>query len=112
MKLVCTRTQRVIADDVEVARTRAERNRGLLGRASLAASSALLLEPCFSVHTAFMQFPIDVVFVAGDGRAVKIVPRLQPWRLALSLKARTVIELPPGAAERHGIQVGDSLSLC
>ena len=112
MKLVCTRTQRVIADDVEVARTREERNKGLLGRASLAASAALVLEPCFSVHTAFMQFPIDVVFVARDGRAIKIVERLQPWRLAASLKARSVIELPSGAVERLGIQVGDSMSLC
>ena len=112
MKLVCTRTQQVIADDVEVARTREERNKGLLGRASLAASCALLLEPCFSIHTAFMQFPIDVVFMSRDGRAVKIVERLQPWRLAASLKARSVVELPPGAVARHGIQVGDSLSLC
>ena len=112
MTLVSERTQRVIAADVEVARTRRARRRGLLGRAGLDQSSALVLEPCAAIHTAFMRFAIDVVFMSRDGRAVRIVHRLQPWRIAVSTRAHSVIELPAGALDRHGITIGDRLSLC
>jgi uncharacterized membrane protein (UPF0127 family) len=58
-----------------------------------------------------MQFPIDVVFLDRDGRALKVVHRLRPWRIAVSLKARSVVELAAGALERHPVEVGDRLFL-
>jgi uncharacterized protein len=112
LRLVNERTRRVIAVDVEIARTRRELRRGLLGRAGLDPRSALVLEPCAAIHTAFMQFPIDVVFTDREGQAIKLVHRLRPWRIAISLKADAVVELPAGALERCRIEVGDRLTLC
>jgi uncharacterized protein len=111
VRLVVERTQKPVATAVEVARTRGERRRGLLGRTFLDPTEALMIVPCGAIHTAFMRFPIDVVFLDRDGRAVKIVHRLQPWRIAVSLKARSVVELAAGALERHPVEVGDRLSL-
>jgi uncharacterized protein len=76
--LINERTGKPVARVVEVANTRAARNRGLLGRDGLGASHAIVLSPCFSIHTAFMRFPIDVLFVDCDGCAVKMVPALAP----------------------------------
>ena len=82
--LTNARSRQVIATDVEVAVTRAARRKGLLSRPSLSPTSALVLAPCFAVHTAFMRFAIDVIFVDRTGRVRQIVRRLRPWRIAVS----------------------------
>jgi uncharacterized membrane protein (UPF0127 family) len=110
-RLMNDRTRRAVAFDVEVAATRSDRRRGLLGRETLGASEGLLLTPCIAVHTAFMRFPIDLVFIDRDGRAVRVVPNVRPWRMAVSLRAHGVIELAAGTAAAADIQVGDMLYL-
>jgi uncharacterized membrane protein (UPF0127 family) len=107
--LVNERTRAPIATDVEVAETRAERRRGLLGRDGLDPSAALVLTPCVAVHTAFMRFPIDVAFLDHDGYAVKLVSNLVPWRIAAAARAHTVVELAAGSLRRHAVAVGDRL---
>ena len=105
------RTRSAVALDVDVAATRATRRRGLLGRASLGATEGLLLTPCKAVHTVGMRFPIDVIFIDRDGRAVRIVRSLAPWRMAMSARAKAVIELAAGTAAAADIQIGDMLYL-
>jgi uncharacterized membrane protein (UPF0127 family) len=105
------RTRSAVALEVDVAATRATRRRGLLGRDSLGATEGLLLTPCKAVHTVGMRFPIDVIFVDRDGRAVRIVPALAPWRIAMSARAKAVIELAAGTAAASDIQIGDMLYL-
>ena len=105
------RTRRAVAFDVEVAATRSDRRRGLLGRETLGTNEGLLLTPCIAVHTAFMRFSIDLVFIDRDGRAVRVVPNVRPWRMAVSLRAHAVIELAAGTAAAADIQVGDMLYL-
>ena len=107
--LLNERTRECVAASVEIARTRRTRRRGLLGRDHLDAAAALILEPCASVHTFFMRFNIDVVFVNRGGYAVKIVENLPPWRMALSLRAHAVIEMAAGSVRRHHVAVGDRL---
>jgi uncharacterized membrane protein (UPF0127 family) len=109
--LVNDRTGEVVASAVELAESSASRRRGLLGRSSLDPSAALIIAPCSSVHTFFMRFVIDVVFVDRGGRVRKIAHDLKPWRIAGSLRAYAVIELNGGAARRSDVLVGDSLSL-
>jgi len=111
MVLVNARSDVTIASDVSLALTRAERNRGLLGRDSLDPSAALVISPCSSIHTMFMRFPIDVIFVDRDGRAVRIVRDLAPWRIAVALRAHAVIELAAGSLRTHDVRVGDELHL-
>lgn len=109
--LMNDRTRCVVALEVDLATSRAARRRGLLGRDSLGANEGLLLTPCIAVHTAFMRFPIDVIFIDGDGRAVRVVPEVRPWRMTASLRAHAVIELAAGTAAAADIQVGDLLYL-
>src|SRR5262245_53217747 len=105
------RTGDTVADTVEVADTRATRKRGLLGRDGLPSGSALILSPCFAVHTAFMRFAIDVAFVDRDGYVVRTVHNLGPWRIAASLRAQQVIELPAGELNARGVREGDRVHL-
>jgi uncharacterized protein len=105
------RTNGVIAQNVEMADTRATRRRGLLGRDGLDASAALVLLPSFAIHTAFMRFPIDALFVDRDGVVVRRVERLEPWRIAVAWRAHAVVELAAGALAHADVRVGDRLSL-
>jgi uncharacterized membrane protein (UPF0127 family) len=59
----------------------------------------------------FMKFPIDVVFAAKDGRVLKVVPQVRPWRIAMKTGAFTAIELPAGAAALADTRPGDTLEI-
>jgi uncharacterized protein len=107
--LINDRTHAVVASSVELAVTARDRMRGLLGRARLEPSAGLLLSPCAAIHTAFMRFPIDVVFVDGDGKALRVIRQLQPWRVAVSRRARAVIELGDGTIGPGDVEIGDRL---
>ena len=85
------------------------RMRGLLGRRALPSGEGLLLRPAGSIHTLFMRFPIDAVFLDGERRVVKVVAGLRPWRAAAGRGARAVLELPAGEAGRRGVRAGDLL---
>ncbi|MBN1334481.1 MAG: DUF192 domain-containing protein [Deltaproteobacteria bacterium] len=88
------------------------RMRGLLGAPPLAPGEGMILDPCRSVHTFFLGYSIDVVFVARDGRVVGIVPGLRPWRLSGWFgDARAAVELPSGTTATTGTVAGDLLGL-
>lgn len=87
------------------------RMRGLLGRADLPAGEGLLLTPAPSIHTAFMRFEIDALFLDRDLRVLRIVESLPPWRAAYARHARSVLELRAGEAARAGVEVDDQLEL-
>jgi uncharacterized membrane protein (UPF0127 family) len=95
----------------ELAESALERMRGLLGRTGLDAGSGLLLQPAWSVHTAFMRFPIDAVFLDRELRVLAIAPRLRPWRAAARLGAHAVLELQAGTCERLALERGERLAL-
>lgn len=92
-----------------VADTALTRMRGLLGRRELPGDAGIFLRPASSVHTAFMRFPIDVVFVDRDNRVVSIAEDVSPWRIRSARGAKAVIELRAGEARRRGVSVGDRL---
>ena len=86
-----------------------ERLRGLLGRPPLAAGQALLIDPCPSVHTLGMTYPLDLVFLDAHYRVLKLVMQLPPLRWAGCPGARATIELPPGALDSLALNQGDTL---
>ncbi len=95
---------------LEVAKSFRARGKGLLGRASLAAESGMWIHRCNSIHTFFMKFPIDCIFVDRNLKVKAIYPDVQPWRLLLPIfGASSVIELASGTTSRLSIQVGDQL---
>jgi uncharacterized membrane protein (UPF0127 family) len=87
------------------------RIRGLLGRASLDPGEGLFISGTASIHTHFMRFPIDVVFLDDEGVAIRIVENLTPWRIRRVAGATSVLELPSGECGRVGLSQGDRLEL-
>jgi uncharacterized membrane protein (UPF0127 family) len=106
-----SRTRLVIADEIEPAFDSKARNRGLLGRAGLDDGSALILAPCSSIHTFFMRFAIDVLFVAKDGRVLKMYSALPAWRIGFAFGAFAAIELPAGTVAASDTRSGDTLAV-
>jgi len=106
-----TRTGHVVGAHLELAGESASRRRGLLGRDRLDEGQALVIVPCGAVHTFFMRFAIDVLFVAKDGRVVKCAHDVKPWRIAAALTAHAAIETSAGTLRRCGTRRGDRLIL-
>jgi uncharacterized membrane protein (UPF0127 family) len=102
-RVVCRRC--AVADSVRT------RLKGLLGRSTLEPHEGLLLRPANSVHTAFMRFPIDVVFLDRDLKVLEVVEGVPPWRLKARRGACAVLELGAGEAARQGIAPADSLTV-
>jgi uncharacterized protein len=114
MALFCvrnaTRLDALVADKVEVADTWWARFRGLLGRDSIGAGEGLHIVPCNSIHMFFMRFPIDVAFLDTEGRLVRAVHCIKPWRATrIYLQAHSALELAAGTLARTGVEEGDLL---
>lgn len=93
----------ILADDVE------SRNRGLLGRESMEPSEGLWIVPCPMIHTFFMKFPIDVLFLTKGLKVARVLENLKPWRLSpWVLSARSVLELPGGSL-KGSVKIGDEI---
>jgi uncharacterized membrane protein (UPF0127 family) len=101
----------VLATRVEPAFDSRSRRRGLLGRDTFEEDTALIIAPCSGIHTFFMRFSIDVVFVTRAGKVLKTFPVLPPWRMRIVFGAFGVIELPAGTIARSHTKVGDGLGL-
>jgi uncharacterized membrane protein (UPF0127 family) len=100
----------VVVEHCLLADTALSRCRGLLGRSGLSSGEGMLLRPTSSVHTAFMRFAIDVVFLDRADRVLKVADDLGPWRMAGCRGARAALELPAGEARRRGLKPGVSLT--
>ena len=101
---------RVVCESCEVAGTPLARMRGLLGRKSVAAGEGLLLPRAWSVHTFFLAFPIDVVFLDRGLHVRAVVSGVRPFRLVVRPGFGSVLELAAGEAERVGLRPGSSLA--
>jgi uncharacterized protein len=99
----------IVCERCSVAATALTRLRGLLGSGGLDPGKGLLLRPASSIHTFFMRFPIDVVFLDRELEVRKVVPGLGPWRFAGARGAKSALELAAGEAERRGIAAGQRL---
>ena len=87
-------TIKIVGVKAEIARTFAERAKGLIGRRGLVPGTGMLITHCNAVHTFFMRFPIDVTFLDGAGTPVKIVRHVKPWRFLVwgGWKAKMALE--------------------
>jgi len=99
----------VVCEPCVVAESFAARLCRLLGRRGLPAGEGMLIRRESSVHTFFMRFAIDVVFLDEDDRVLRIDPDVGPWRLKACRRARSVLELAAGASA--GLSVGDRIEL-
>ena len=101
----------VVASRVEVAEDAASRSKGLLGRASMAADEGLWIVPCPMIHTFFMKFAIDVLFLDKERNVVRVMEDLKPWRVSPWVwRARSVLELAGGTL-KGTVKVGDGIDI-
>ena len=110
-RLLNERTGLPVATTLEPAFDSATRKRGLLGRDSLPAGHALIIAPSNMVHTFFMRFPIDILFVTRDGRVLKASPNVPARRIVGTLRGFAVIELAAGELAHSQTVAGDRLAI-
>ncbi|PIP83134.1 MAG: hypothetical protein COR54_11300 [Elusimicrobia bacterium CG22_combo_CG10-13_8_21_14_all_63_91] len=102
---------RIVAREVALADTAASRAQGLLGRDRMEAEEGLWIVPCPMIHTFFMRFPIDVLFLDRNLRVRRVIEDLKPWRLSpWVFTAHSVLELPAGALD-GSVSEGDLLEI-
>jgi uncharacterized protein len=99
----------VLGEAVEVADTSDKRRAGLLKHARLEPGSGLWIVPCESVHTFFMKFPIDLVYLDKKRKVRKVRHAVPAWRLSACLTAHSILELPAGTAAKTLTVAGDEL---
>ncbi len=100
----------VIAQDAVVASSWFARLRGLIGRRSLEPGMGMVIRPCSSIHTFFMAFPIEVLFVGEGHRVLRATEPIGPWRIGpIVSRARYVVELPVGAVSASQTEPGDEI---
>ena len=103
-----------VATEATVADSYLRRLIGLLGKTSRWArlGCGLWIVPSRGVHTIGMLFPIDLIFLDKDKEVVHVAEHVRPFRIStVSLKAASVLELPPHTIYRTGTQVGDRLEI-
>jgi uncharacterized membrane protein (UPF0127 family) len=109
--LVNERTAAKIADRLLPAFDSETRRKGLLAHQSLPAGAAMIIAPTNAIHTFFMKFAIDVLFVDTGGVVVKARPNLVPWRMSGAWRAHAVIELAAGSLQASPVKPGDRVVL-
>lgn len=95
--------------NADIADTSQKRRTGLLNHTNLAAGEGLWIVPCEAVHTFWMQFPIDVLYLSKQKKVLKIRDNMKKSRMSLCLRAHSVLELPAGHAAKTGTVAGDQL---
>jgi uncharacterized membrane protein (UPF0127 family) len=111
IKIINKTKDTILAENAVLADTFFKRIKGLIGRKEFTKGEALILEPCNSIHTFFMRFPIDVLFVDKDNRIIKAIISLKPFRLTpIYFKANLVVELPYGTISSTFTEPFDLLS--
>jgi uncharacterized membrane protein (UPF0127 family) len=100
----------VLATDARLASGFISRFFGLMGRKRVNDGGGLLLTRSASIHSFFMRFRFDAIFLDKEDRVVKIVPAMRQWWIAFGGRgAKDTLELPAGVAEHTGTVVGDTL---
>lgn len=110
MQLVNSSNGTVLANHTEVAGNFKERLKGLMGRSVLNHGEALILMPCNCIHTCFMNFPIDIIFIDQEMNVLQVLENMQPFRLSpVVAGSYMVAEFPAGLLAETGTRAGDQL---
>ena len=112
MKARNLRNGKELSDSLMVADCLLKRMKGLLGKRELPAGEALWIKPCMAIHTFWMSFSIDVVFLDKRNQVIVAMRNLQPNRVTrLYPKAASVLELPAGMIDATLTEVGDEIEI-
>jgi uncharacterized membrane protein (UPF0127 family) len=102
----------LLAENIEIADSFWGRLKGLLDKSSFLAGTGLLIKPCNSIHSLFMRFIFDAVFLDGNFKVVYQMAEIHPFRISpIVHDAQMVLELPAGTISKTGTKIGDQLFL-
>jgi uncharacterized protein len=102
--------QTCVAAQVNKADNYFSRLLGLMFRAQLPEDQGLWIEPCADIHSCFMRFRFDAIFVDKQGKVLHLIEAMKPWRISRFVKgSRAVLELPAGAIAQSNTVIGDTL---
>ena len=111
-KIISNRTKKVICNKAKVAETLLSRTIGLMFSKKMQGFDGLLIKQCNSIHTFFMKYPIDVVFLSKDYMVIDYVKKILPWRMTwMRFKASQVLELESEEGRDLEINIGDKLEV-
>lgn len=97
MKVQINYGGKTLSKDIRIADDMISRLIGLMFRKKLVGAEGLLIDPCNSIHTFFMRYNLDIVFIGKENRVVKIIRNIPPWRMTwIYFSARKTLELPAG----------------
>jgi len=96
---------------LDLAETLWERTRGLIGRDAIEGRRGMVIPRCGLIHTCFVRFPIDAVFLSRDGTVVKVKSNMKPWRASGTLFANRTVEIRAGLAGELGLRAGRKVEL-
>ena len=106
------RNGKELSNNVALADSLLKRMKGLLGRDKLLNGEALWIKPCMSIHTFFMKFPIDIVFLNRRNQIIAAIRNLRPNRITrMYPKTTGVLELPAGVLEATDTEIGDEIQI-
>lgn len=110
MKLINKTKNKIIAEHVEVANTVFKKMKGLLGREKIKKGEGLRLLSCNNIHSLFMKFEFDAIFIDKYNKVKKLSEKIPQWTLLkICFGADSVIELPAGTIKETGAEIGDEL---
>lgn len=100
----------LLIPDLKKAESLVSRGIGLLSKSKISETEALWIKPGNNVHTFFMRFDIDCIFLDSKLRVQKIYSNLKPFRFAGPVwKAHSFIETAAGQCNKWNIKAGDQL---
>lgn len=106
----CYKNKKIISGHVDIADTSMKRLVGLLNKKSLSPQASLLITPCSQIHTCFMRFSIDCIFLNHENTVVHIIETMRPWKISKHISlSHKVLEMPAGTVSRMDISIGDCL---
>lgn len=112
MQLINKTNGSILANNVEMAGNFTKRLKGLMGRPVLKRGEAMILYPCSSIHTFFMNFPIDVLFIDRNAVVLKTIENMKPYRISPVIKeSYMVVELPAGCLSATSTTAGHHLEI-
>lgn len=104
--------QTVVAASVQMADGIFTRLMGLMGKPGLPEGHGIWIVPCADIHSCFMRFEFDAIFVNKEGKVLHIEEKMKPWRISKFVKGgKAVLELDGGVIAKTGTEVGDIIEL-
>lgn len=110
MKLINKNNGKILADRIELADNFFSRTKGLLGKSELCRGEGLHIIPCSSIHSFFMKFAFDAVFINKKNEVVYLIKNMPAWKISkVCFLAHSVVELPSGVIKESETNIGDVL---